>query len=189
MAIKLVVGLGNPGPKYQETRHNAGAWLIHAIVAGLGQTLREESKFQGSIAKCSERGHDFLALLPSTYMNESGKSVVAVAKFYKIMPEEILIAHDELDLEPGVARLKEGGGHGGHNGLRSIISHLHSKEFVRARIGIGHPGHKDQVTDYVLKRPAKQEQTLIEDAVNDFHRVIPEIISGDYQAAMRTLHQ
>ena len=184
MSIKLIVGLGNPDKKYQETRHNAGAWLVHALAADEGQTLKLESKFKAQVAKM---GSCHLAI-PTTYMNESGFPVVALAAFYKIKPEEILIVHDELDLPVGTVRVKRGGGHGGHNGLRHVIAQLGSKEFIRLRIGIDHPNRKSEVSNYVLSRAPRAEQARLDDAVSEAAREIPDLISGDIEAVMRRLH-
>lgn len=186
--IKLIVGLGNPGPQYQDTRHNAGAWFVEQLLQDHNLPLRNEKKFKGDIVKANLNGHEVLLLLPSTFMNLSGESILAVAHFYKIPPEAILVAHDELDLPVGEVRLKESGGHGGHNGLRSTMACLNSKNFLRLRIGIGHPGDSRQVSDYVLRRPSKQDQQLIEESIWRTERCLPDILSGKIQQAMTTLH-
>ncbi len=187
--IKLIVGLGNPGQQYQDTRHNTGAWFVEQLLQDNNLSLRVEKKFKGEIAKASIAGHEVLLLLPTTFMNLSGESVLAVANFYKIPPQAILIAHDELDLPVGDIRLKaDGGGHGGHNGLRSTVACLHSKDFLRLRIGIGHPGDSRRVTDYVLHRASKAEQQQIEEAIWQAERLLPDILVGDYQKVMTALH-
>jgi len=187
--IKLIVGLGNPGPDYTQTRHNVGAWFVDALARQYGETLRAENKFHGLTATIRVDHQKCLLLFPTTYMNDSGIAVGTVTNFYKITPAEILVAHDELDFPAGQIRLKETGGHGGHNGLRDIINHLHNKDFWRLRIGIGHPGHKDKVTPFVLGRPASQDQTRIETAIDDGLAVVDDIITGNTEKAMRYLHQ
>lgn len=187
--IKLIVGLGNPGPEYQETRHNVGAWLIQQIADQNNQPLKAESKFQGLIAKTSLAQHTVHLLTPTTYMNHSGRSVAALCKFYKYHPEEILVIHDELDLPAGVAKFKTGGGHGGHNGLRDIIQQLgNQKNFHRLRIGISHPGSAPQVTGYVLGKPSKQDKERIDASLNAALDALPLMIAGDTQKAMNQLH-
>ncbi len=184
--IDLVVGLGNPGGNYEQTRHNAGFWFVDALARQSG-TFRSESKFQGDVCKISLSGHDCWLLKPATFMNRSGQSVTALAGFYKIPAENILVVHDELDLPPGVARLKQGGGHGGHNGLRDIIARL-GADFMRLRIGIGHPGSKEQVVDYVLQRPSLADQQQIDSAIAAALAVMPELLCGEAQRAMNQLH-
>jgi peptidyl-tRNA hydrolase, PTH1 family len=189
--IQLIVGLGNPGPEYAITRHNAGAWFVEKLALDNNQTLRAETKFKGLYARIHIENHDCHLLIPTTYMNLSGSAVIAVAQFYKIMPENILVAHDELDFSPGVVRLKENGGHGGHNGLRSIIEHLKTNNFLRLRIGIGHPRQNNQaaeVIDYVLHKPSKLEQEQILDGIDSACGVIKSLIAGDIQQAMKDLH-
>ncbi len=188
MAIKLLVGLGNPGPQYQATRHNLGADLVSQYVASHAQTLHVETKFKGFVAKLTVANGSCIAMIPMTYMNESGQAVLAIAHFYKIHPQEILIAHDELDLAVGVVRVKQGGGHGGHNGLRDVARALGTPDFHRIRIGIGHPGDKRQVTDYVLSRAPSGDQRLIGDAIITVLNEMPTLIAGDMQAVMRKLH-
>jgi len=187
--IRCIVGLGNPGAQYQATRHNAGFWFVDELAQQHGMQLRPESKFFADLGKLSLGSNNCWLLKPSTFMNRSGRSVSALANFYKLSPEEILVVHDELDLACGSIRLKKGGGHGGHNGLRDIISALGSKEFYRLRVGIDHPGHRDQVTNYVLSRPSRSEQTRIEDAINDGCRYIDDLMTGDYQLLMNKLHR
>lgn len=187
-AVRLLVGLGNPGPEYQLTRHNAGFWWIDQLAAQQRVTLRPESRFNGEFAQCHIAGQTLLLLKPMTYMNRSGLAIVRAAQFYKIPPSAILVIHDELDLAPGVARLKRGGGHGGHNGLRDTQQQLGSADYLRLRLGIGHPGHKDQVVGFVLHKPSQPERALIEDAIDDSLRVLPLLLEGQEARAMNTLH-
>jgi PTH1 family peptidyl-tRNA hydrolase len=187
-SVKLIVGLGNPGQQYVQTRHNAGFWFVEDVARQYGVQFRPETKFLGEAARVQSSGFDVWLLKPMTYMNRSGQSIQALAKFYKIAPEEILVVHDELDLEPGVARLKKGGGHGGHNGLRDTIAALGTKEFQRLRLGIGHPGDSKQVVDYVLKAPSKTELAAIETAIDEVGRVLPEVLDGEMEKAMNRLH-
>lgn len=186
--MTLIVGLGNPGQEYENTRHNAGAWLVERLANQCDETLRPEKKFHGLFAKVFLAGRDVRLLLPTTFMNHSGQAVAAVAKFYKLEAEDIIVAHDELDLPAGSVKLKQGGGHGGHNGLRDIINHLGSKNFVRVRVGIGHPGHKDHVLDYVLGRPSKSDQKAIEQALGNVSAVFSDVVKGNLQSAMTNLH-
>jgi len=186
--IKLIVGLGNPGPEHQATRHNAGFWWVDEFARKHGVEFRQENKFHGQVARVQAQGRDTWLLKPQTFMNISGRAVVALALFYKMLPDEILVVHDELDLPPGSARLKLGGGHGGHNGLKDIIAHLGTKEFWRLRIGIGHPGERSEVVNYVLKAPRKEEQPLIDEALQRAQDVAPLIVEGKLQAAMLKLH-
>lgn len=187
--IKLIVGLGNPGAEYERTRHNAGFDFVEALARQHNQPLKAESKFFGLTARIDVNGSDIRLLNPSTFMNRSGQSVGAIAKFYKIEPEEILVAHDELDLAPGIARLKQGGGHGGHNGLRDIIASLgNNKNFYRLRLGVGHPGNAKQVVGYVLKKAPQSEQTLIDDAIYESTRVLGDVAKGEWNNAMKELH-
>ena len=168
MTIKLIVGLANPGAEYAQTRHNAGAWFVDALAERNGQSLKEESKFHGYTARLNLAGNDVRLLVPTTFMNLSGKAVAALATFYRIQPDEILVAHDELDLPPGVAKLKLGGGNGGHNGLKDIQSKLgNNPNFYRLRIGIGHPGDKSKVVGFVLGKPLASEQPLIDDSIDE----------------------
>ena len=187
-AIACLVGLGNPGPKYEETRHNVGFWLVDRLARKFGVMLRAENKFGGEVARISTDAGDCWLLKPITYMNNSGRSVSALARFYKIPLEQILVAHDDLDLDPGVIRLKKGGGHGGHNGLRDIISAMGGKDFHRVRIGIGHPGHRDAVTDFVLSRPGRAEQDAIDVGLDEVERHWLTIQGGDMQKAMQEIH-
>ena len=189
LSVKLIVGLGNPGPEYQHTRHNAGSLLVEAIADSYNLHLSKDKKLHGLTAKLSIAGHPVHLLIPSTFMNLSGKSVAAICNFYKIPPQQILVAHDELDLDPGKVRLKVGGGHGGHNGLRDIISCLGTKDFQRLRLGIGHPGDRSKVTGYVLAPPKKSEQILIQNSIDDCLQHLTAIVNGEHQSVMNKLHQ
>jgi peptidyl-tRNA hydrolase, PTH1 family len=186
--IKLIVGLGNPGREYEATRHNAGFWWVDELARTQGANFKTDNKFHGLVARATVHGHETHLLKPQTFMNVSGRAVVALALFYKILPDQMLVVHDELDLPPGSAKLKLGGGHGGHNGLKDIIAHLGTKDFWRLRIGIGHPGERDQVVNYVLNAPRKEEQGLIEEAMQHAQDVAPLIIEGKLEAAMLKLH-
>ncbi|BBF15663.1 aminoacyl-tRNA hydrolase [Haemophilus influenzae] len=166
--IKLIVGLGNPGDKYTDTRHNAGEWLIERLARRFNVSLNPESKFFGKTARTLVNGKEVRLLVPTTFMNLSGKAVGALASFYRIKPEEILVIHDELDLPPGTAKLKQGGGHGGHNGLKDIVAQLGNKNnFYRLRIGIGHPGHRDLVAGYVLNKPSPADRNALEKVLDE----------------------
>ncbi len=187
--IQLIVGLGNPGSEYEATRHNAGVWFIEQLARDLGVTLQHDKKMHGAVARASVQGQDVRLLVPSTFMNLSGQSVTALSNFYKIPTESILVAHDELDIPPGEARLKIGGGHGGHNGLRDIISKQgNNKNFMRLRIGIGHPGEARLVTSYVLGRPSRDDANKIDGAVDESVRVMPKVMAGDWDKAVQELH-
>jgi len=187
--IQLIVGLGNPGSEYENTRHNAGFWLVDELARIHGIRLAADKKFHGLAGKGRIDGKEVWLLKPSTFMNKSGQAVSALANFYKLGAENILVAHDELDMPPGVARFKTGGGHGGQNGLRDIIAQLgNNKNFHRLRIGIGHPGDKSRVTGHVLGRPAIAEQQVITAAIDEACRVLPDAISGDMAKAMNRLH-
>ncbi|WP_348946234.1 aminoacyl-tRNA hydrolase [Chitinibacter sp. FCG-7] len=188
MAIKLIVGLGNPGAEYEATRHNAGFWLVDRLARDGKIMLRHDSKFHGLIGRVNIAGHEVWLLQPQTFMNRSGLAVVALAQFYKILPDEILVVHDELDIAPGLAKLKQGGGHGGHNGLRDIQAHLGTPNFWRLRLGVGHPGNKAEVANFVLKPPRKEEQALIDDALIKSLVVLPKLLAGQSGAAMSLLH-
>ena len=186
--IKLIVGLGNPGREYEATRHNAGFWWVDELARNNDANFRNDSKFHGLVARTALHGHEVHLLKPQTFMNVSGRAVVALALFYKILPDQILVVHDELDLPPGSAKLKLGGGHGGHNGLKDIIAQLGTKDFWRLRIGIGHPGERSEVVNYVLNAPRKEEQVLIEEALQRALDVEASIIEGKMEAAMLKLH-
>lgn len=186
--IKLIVGLGNPGPDYEDTRHNAGAWFVTQLADDADITLRSNPKFHGIQGLASVKGHDCHLLIPTTFMNLSGQSVSALANYYKIAPNEILVAHDELDIPVGDIRLKFDGGHGGHNGLRDIIRHLGTNQFHRLRIGIGHPGSSKDVSDYVLAPPKKSERIEIDDALKHAEGILSLVMQGEFQKAMHFLH-
>ncbi|WP_114434406.1 aminoacyl-tRNA hydrolase [Marinobacter nauticus] len=186
--IVMVVGLGNPGSDYENTRHNAGALFVEALAREAGQTLRPEKKYHGLYARIQWQGLDLHLLNPSTFMNRSGIAIKALADFFKISPEQILVAHDELDLPPGTAKLKKGGGHGGHNGLRDTIAHLGTNDFQRLRLGIGHPGDSRKVTGFVLGRLGKHETEQLTAVFDEVMRVLPDAASGKLAAAMNRLH-
>ena len=186
--LRLIVGLGNPGPEHANTRHNAGFRFVDALAAQAGVRFGLESKLFGETAKADIGGRTVWLLKPATFMNLSGKSVAAALRYWKIEPEEALLAHDELDLAPGAVRLKFDGGHGGQNGLRDTIQHLGHGRFHRLRIGIGHPGHKDRVTGWVLGRPGKDDAVLIDRAIDDALAVMPLVAAGDVNEAMKRLH-
>ena len=186
--IKLIVGLGNPGSEYAKTRHNAGFWWVDRLCEKERLTLKSEKKFHGNTARISTGGHDLWLLEPLTFMNVSGRAVQALATFYKILPNEILVVHDELDLPPGTVKIKPGGGHGGHNGLKDIIAQLGTQEFWRLRIGIGHPGDRNEVINYVLQPPRAEERPLIDETITRSLELFPLIVRGDLQAAMLKLH-
>lgn len=187
--VKAIIGLGNPGADYDDTRHNAGAWLVQAIARDSLTPLRMEKKFLGHYAKVDFAGHELHLLNPTTFMNRSGAAVAALSQFFKLTPEQLLVAHDELDIAPGTARYKQGGGHGGHNGLRDTISALgNSNAFHRLRIGIGHPGDARQVTPYVLGRPGKAERRAIDAAIDECLVTLPDALRGEWAKAMNRLH-
>lgn len=187
--IKLIVGLANPGEKYAQTRHNAGAWYVQELARICAATLIADSKYYGLTARVNLHGKDVRLLIPSTFMNLSGKSVGAMANFFRIQADEILVAHDELDMPPGVAKFKLGGGHGGHNGLKDIIASLgNDKGFYRLRIGIGHPGDRNQVSNYVLGKAPQIEQTQIETVLDEAVRSTELLFTEDMAKAMNSLH-
>lgn len=188
VSIQLIVGLGNPGSEYAKTRHNVGFWFIDELASRESASLRHEPKFHGSIAKVTHLTHPCWLIKPNTYMNESGRTVVAVANFYKIPATSILVVHDELDFAPGTVRIKQGGGHGGHNGLRNIIDVLGTKDFYRIRLGIGHPGHKSMVMSYVLSEPTALDKDKINQSIDESLAVVSELVDGDVQKAFRFLH-
>jgi PTH1 family peptidyl-tRNA hydrolase len=192
MPIRLIVGLGNPGPEYEQTRHNAGFWLVDNLADSLPAVrLQRETRFQALVAKSVIAGHEVWLLEPQTFMNRSGQSVGALARFYKIAPDDILVVHDELDLAPGVGKMKKGGSAGGHNGLKDITAALGTQDYWRLRLGIGHPraqSSQQAVADYVLHRPRKEEQVLIEEAIDKSLRVVPLLCEGKFDAAMLQLH-
>lgn len=186
--IELIVGLGNPGREYEATRHNAGFWFVDALARRVGAHWRNEGKFHGEVCKARVEGHELWLLKPGKFMNRSGQAVAAMANFYKIPADGILVVHDELDLPPGTLRLKRGGGHGGHNGLRDIIAQLGSRDFVRLRVGIGHPGHASRVTSYVLGKAPSSETEQMDAAIAAGLDALPLILGGDLQKAMDRLH-
>ncbi|MEW6354369.1 MAG: aminoacyl-tRNA hydrolase [Pseudomonadota bacterium] len=189
--INLIAGLGNPGPEYERTRHNAGFWLVDALASQAGALFKFEAKFNGALCKYPVRGdgpaRDCWLLKPHTFMNRSGQSIAGVAGFYKIPVTDVLVVHDDLDLPVGAVRLKQGGGHGGHNGLRDIIAHL-GDNFLRLRIGIGHPGKNSDVVNYVLQRAPAAEQKLLDAALDEALSAMPLILNGDIEKAMQQLH-
>ena len=184
----LVVGLGNPTANYANTRHNAGFAFVEKVAVNEGLEFAQENRFSALIAKYSYGNRSILLLKPQTYMNRSGQAVGAVARYFGIPSSQIVIAHDELDFPPGKIRLKSEGGHGGHNGLRDVISTLGAKDFMRIRIGIGHPGDRNQVTDYVLGRASKEDQLLIGRAIDRGLVVLPDLVAGDFAGAVNQLH-
>jgi PTH1 family peptidyl-tRNA hydrolase len=187
LPLKLVVGLGNPGREYARTRHNAGWWLVDELAARSSGSWRHDAREHTELARIDVAGTQLWLLKPSAFMNRSGGPVAAVAKFYGIEPGEILVAHDDIDLPPGVARLKHGGGHGGHNGVRDVIAHL-GADFWRLRLGVGHPGSKDLVLDAVLDRPTQAEQQAIDEALSRALEIMPELLRSGAQKAMHSLH-
>ena len=187
-SVQLIAGLGNPGSKYEATRHNVGFWFVEQLARAKGAAFRNENKFHGEVCSLTLDGSSLWLLKPTTYMNNSGQAVRALAQFYKIPAEAILVVHDELDIPPGALRLKQDGGHGGHNGLRDIIAQLGSKAFLRLRVGIGHPGNSRDVTNYVLGRPGADEHADIEHALQDAMHYLPMIVNGESQKAMNHLH-
>ena len=186
--IRLLVGLGNPGPSYAATRHNVGFWWVDELARRHGGHLSPDQKLSANVVRLSLRGEPRWLLQPTTFMNRSGQAVGALARYYNIAPEQVLVVHDELDLPPGRARLKRGGGHGGHNGLRDIIAHLGSRDFLRLRLGIGHPGSAKEVTDYVLGRPSVSDHDAIETAMDVSLGVLDQVLDGDLQKGMNHLH-
>lgn len=187
LPIRLIVGLGNPGKEYADTRHNAGFWFVDEVARKANATLRSESRFHGLVARAELSRHDVWLIEPQTYMNVSGQAVGALTSYYKIAPEEMLVVHDELDLPPGTARLKKGGGAGGHNGLKDIIARL-GPEFWRLRVGIGHPGNRDDVADFVLHRPGQAEEALIRESIEKSLKIVSLVVKGDLETAMHRLH-
>ena len=187
--IKLIVGLGNPGDKYKDTRHNAGEWLVERLAQRFNFSLKEESKFFGKTARAVINGQEIRFLVPTTFMNLSGKAVGALATFYRIQPEQILIAHDELDLPPGTVKIKLGGGHGAHNGLRDSIAQLsNNKNFYRLRVGIGHPGDKNLVSAYVLSKPSPTDLTLIDKALEEATDCVEVLLKDGINKATNRLN-
>ncbi|KAF3998558.1 aminoacyl-tRNA hydrolase [Glaciimonas immobilis] len=191
MSIRLIVGLGNPGPEYEQTRHNAGFWLVDNLAQDVGCSLQRKADFKALMGKTKINAQEVWLLEPQTFMNRSGQSVGALARFYKIAAEEILIVHDELDLSPGVAKLKKGGSSGGHNGLKDITAALGTQDYWRLRIGIGHPrtlNLQQAVADFVLHRPRKEEQPLLDEAIADSLKILPLLCEGKFSEATMQLH-
>jgi PTH1 family peptidyl-tRNA hydrolase len=193
--IKLIIGLGNPGDEHREDRHNAGFWFVDALAKQLNTRFETEKRFQGKVAKVQWEGEDLFLLKPNTYMNLSGQAVGALCRFHKITPQDVLVVQDELDLKPGTARIKLGGGTGGHNGLKDIQAHLGTPEYWRLRLGIGHPrdlaaegARPMDVADYVLRRPLQTEQKQIDASIENGLHILPLFLKGDAQAAMLELH-
>ena len=187
-ALRLIVGLGNPGSDYAQTRHNAGFWFANALADAARVRFSPDSKLHGESVRLGSGFGSAWLLKPSTFMNRSGQSVIAALRYFKIEPEEMLVAHDELDLAPGTARLKFDGGHGGQNGLRDLIAHVGHGRFHRLRLGIGHPGSRDKVTPWVLDRPGKDDEAAILRAIDDALAVLPLALDGDMNEAMKRLH-
>ena len=186
--IKMIVGLGNPGSEYEQTRHNAGFWFIDELAWQYKATLKEEKKFFGSVARISISCSDLWLLKPSTFMNRSGQAVAALAQFYKIKPEEILVVHDELDIPCGRIKFKLGGGNGGHNGLKDIQARLGTPDFYRLRLGIDHPGDRNLVVGYVLNKPSPEHRQQIDEAINKSLKAVPMLLAGEWEEAVRFLH-
>jgi PTH1 family peptidyl-tRNA hydrolase len=186
--IKLLVGLGNPGPEYDATRHNAGFWFVDGAARALKASLAMDKSYQGLVARTAFQGQPVWLLEPQTYMNLSGKSVGALARFFKINPDEVLVVHDELDLPPGEAKLKFGGGHAGHNGLRDIHAQLGTGDYWRLRLGIGHPGLKTEVANWVLKKPSLDHRIAIDQCIDRALTALPALLSGDMNKAMLQIH-
>jgi PTH1 family peptidyl-tRNA hydrolase len=188
--IRLVVGLGNPGKEYERTRHNAGFWLLERFAQTNGVSFRKDPKYQALVARMPEgsAGAGAWLLLPQSFMNASGRAVQMLAGFFKIKPEEILVVHDDLDFAPGIARVKQGGGIGGHNGLKDISQRIASHDYWRLRVGIGHPGDKSVVADYVLQKPSAEDKAAIDGAIGRSLEILPQCLSGDMQAAIQKLH-
>ena len=184
----LIFGLGNPGSRYAETRHNAGFWFLDRLAQTAGVRFRVQSKLHSETARVNLGGHDCILAKPTTFMNHSGQAVRAVMDYYKGSAAQLLVAYDELDLPPGVARLKQGGGHGGHNGMRDIFRHTVDHDFLRLRIGIGHPGNREAVTGYVLSRATAAQERLVRDSISDTIDVVPRLLGGDVAGAMKELH-
>jgi PTH1 family peptidyl-tRNA hydrolase len=190
-AIRLIAGLGNPGPEHESDRHNAGFWFADAVARAHGGAWRRESRFHGEVARASVGGAEVWLIKPATYMNRSGQAVSAIARFYRIAPAEVLVVHDELDLPPGTARLKRGGGSGGHNGLKDVSAALGTPDYARLRLGIGHPRDLHpgrEVVDYVLQRPSRAEQQAIDERIDAALGIVPLLAAGQWERAGQTLH-
>ena len=186
--IQLIAGLGNPGAQYARTLHNVGFWLVDELARQGNSTFRRESKFFGEVCEVSLGAHRVRLLKPETFMNRSGQSILALAQFYKLPVDSVLVVHDEIDLPTGTLRLKLGGGHGGHNGLRDISLRLGSN-FARLRIGVGHPGHKDNVHDYVLHTPRREQEETLHSSLDEALEMIPQIVAGEFKQVMNVLHR
>jgi PTH1 family peptidyl-tRNA hydrolase len=186
--IQLFVGLGNPGPEYQDTRHNAGFWWIDALAKELKLDLSHDRTYQALVARTNLNGKPVWLLKPHTFMNLSGRSVAALANFFKIAPEHILVVHDELDISPGEAKLKLGGSHAGHNGLRDIHAHLGTDQYWRLRLGIGHPGNKAEVVHWVLKKPMLEHRIAIDQTIDRSLKATAQFLAGDMESATRVIH-
>lgn len=184
----LIVGLGNPGSRYSETRHNAGFWFMEELLRVVHGTVRQQAKLHAELVRLDVHGRNCILAMPTTFMNHSGQAVRAVMDYYQISAHSLLVAYDELDLPPGTIRLKQGGGHGGHNGMRDIFRHVSDHDFLRLRIGIGHPGIKNQVTDYVLSRPPAAEELEIRQSIGTAIEVLPEVLNDQLANAMKKLH-
>lgn len=185
--LKLIVGLGNPGSQYERTRHNAGFWFVEQLARRHGGTFRREARFQAQLARAQIGTHELWLVMPQTFMNRSGQALAGIAGFYRLTPAQILVVHDDIDLLPGIARLKLGGGHGGHNGLRDIIAQI-GADFWRLRLGVGHPGHRDEVIDAVLAPPTAAEAALIDAALQRGLDAVPQLLESGPQPAMHALH-
>lgn len=186
--LRLIIGLGNPGPEYAETRHNAGFWFCERLARELGTSFARESRYHGFVAKARVGGADTWLLMPQTFMNRSGQAVQALAHFYRIEPAEMLVVHDELDIPPGQMRLKFGGGLGGHNGLKDITGHLGTQDYWRLRVGIGHPGDRNDVINYVLKPPRREEREEIDAALDRALLAWPTLAKGEFNAATQKIN-
>lgn len=188
--IRLIAGLGNPGEKHQLTRHNAGFWFLDALhkKAEGSAGFRSQTKVTSEICRSRLYGQDCIFAMPTVFMNHSGQAVRALVDYYRVPVENLLIAYDDLDLPPGTTRLKKGGGHGGHNGMRDIFRHLDNTDFMRLRIGIGHPGFKDAVTGYVLSRPTADQEKLMMQSIGDAVAVMPDLLAGNVSRAIKDLH-
>ncbi|MCP5420571.1 MAG: aminoacyl-tRNA hydrolase [Gammaproteobacteria bacterium] len=187
-ALQLIAGLGNPGARYERTRHNAGFWLVDALAREYAASMRADAYFQGDLGRISVGGRNLWLCKPMTFMNRCGSAIARLATFYKIPPSAILVVHDELDLPVGALRLKRSGGAGGHNGLRDIMANLGTGDFLRLRLGIGHPGNSREVVDYVLHAAPESEQCVIEQAINDAVREFPRLVDGELEKVMQSLH-
>lgn len=185
--IQIIVGLGNPGNRYEDTRHNAGFWFVDTLARRFGAVFKEERRFQGDLARIEVAGRELRLLKPTTFMNRSGNAIRSLAAYLKVPPEAVMVVHDDLDLPAGTVRLKRGGGAGGHNGLRDVIAHL-GREFFRLRIGVGHPGHQNEVIDYVLTRPTREEEAAIRASIDEAADVMPVLLGEGEQRAMTRLH-